>query len=260
MGRLNLKEILLVQYKNKSKQKYLEAQKLLNNYLQIDNNFGPNKTFSIPFSQLESRLDGEFYQPKYNKLFSLLGKIKTKSIKEISSYNFRGLQPEYMEHSNYKVLTSQYILDKDIDYECLPSITERIYNKQTDYHIKFGDIVTYTTGAYVGRTQTWIESEINAVASNHVNILRIKEYNPIYIGFVINSLVGKMQIERLVTGAAQAELYPSDIEKLIIPIVPTEIQEKIAKLYLEHHKLQKESKELLEEAKQKVEDLIDKGE
>lgn len=242
-----------------SEQKYAEAQKLINDYLQIDNNFNLKKTFTIPFSQLESRLDGEFYQPKYQELFALLDNIKTVSIKDIANYNFRGVQPEYLDKSDYKALTSQYILDKNVDYDNLPSITKKTYFKNSDYQLNYGDVVTYTTGAYVGRTQTWIDKNIKAIASNHVNVLRVTNFNPIYIGFVINSFVGQMQTQRLVTGAAQAELYPSDIEKLIIPIVSIEIQNKISNLYLEHHKLQNESKQLLERAKLEVEELIENG-
>lgn len=53
-------------------------------------------------------------------------------------------------------------------------------------------------------------------------------------------------------------MKPSDFEKFKILLIKPQIQKQIAKKIQESHKLRKESKELLEEAKKKVEEEIEK--
>ena len=49
---------------------------------------------------------------------------------------------------------------------------------------------------------------ISKLGIYHVNILRVENANPVYVAFVLNSLIGRMQTKQVVTGSAQAELYP----------------------------------------------------
>ncbi|NCF75476.1 MAG: hypothetical protein GWO87_03255 [Xanthomonadaceae bacterium] len=67
-----------------------------------------------------------------------------------------------------------------------------------------------------------------------------------------------MQVEKLSGGAIIAHLKPSDFEKFKIPLIKPKIQKQIAKKIQESHRLRKESKELLEEAKRRVEEEIEK--
>ena len=119
--------------------------------------------------------------------------------------------------------------------------------------------VAYTTGANVGRTNIYLKTN-KALASNHVNILRIKDEKPLYVAFVMNSLIGRVQTERLVTGSAQVELYTKDIEGFIIPFVNVSIQNKISAKIQTRFALKEESKRLLETAKHAVELAIEQGE
>jgi restriction endonuclease S subunit len=55
-----------------------------------------------------------------------------------------------------------------------------------------------------------------------------------------------------------AHLKPSDFENLKIPLLKTEIQKQISQKIEQSHRLRKESKELLEQAKKIVEEEIEK--
>lgn len=120
--------------------------------------------------------------------------------------------------------------------------------------------MTYTTGANIGRTQTYLIDK-PALGSNHVNIIRLKkEMNPIYVGFVMNSIIGRLQTDKYSAGSAQPELYPKDLDEFLIPILPELAQYAIANKIQESFKLQKETKLLLEAAKNAVEIAIEKNE
>ena len=243
-----------------SKSLYSQAEDLLLGELglkdwQPKNTLHTTKKFS-DFAQ-SGRLDAEYYQPKYDDLFERLQKVDCKTIKEIQIINYRGFQPEYVENGKIDVINSKHILEDGLDYENFEKTDEVSFNNAVRAQVKYGDILTYTTGANIGRTQVYL-SEKKAMASNHVNMLRVKDVNPIYLALVLNSKIGRMQTEKSCTGSAQVELYPDDLASFIIPILPEAIQTKIASLIQQSFECKAQSKQLLEDAKRMVESEIEK--
>lgn len=78
-----------------------------------------------------------------------------------------------------------------------------------------------------------------------------------YLALCINSIVGQMQIERDAGGSIIAHWKPEQIKRLQIPILPIPIQQKIAELVRQSHESRKKAKELLEQAKRRVDDMIE---
>ena len=205
------------------------------------------------------RLDAEYYQKKYDDLLEIITSQDHKKIKDIRTDNFRGLQPVYVEGGELDVINSKHILDRGLDYNNFEKTSAAYWGIQEKSKVFKGDILTYTTGANIGRTQVY-QIDKKALASNHVNIIRLKEENPFYVGFVLNSLVGRMQTEKFSAGSAQAELYPKDLDEFLIPIIDYKKQQQIAELVEESFRLKTESEKLLEVAKQAVEMAIEDGE
>lgn len=244
-----------------SKSLYSQAEDLLLGELGLKdwrpkNTLHTTKKFS-DFAQ-SGRLDAEYYQPKYDDLFERLQKVDCKTIKEIQIINYRGFQPEYVENGKIDVINSKHILEDGLDYENFEKTDEVSFNNAVRAQVKYGDILTYTTGANIGRTQVYL-SEKKAMASNHVNMLRVKDVNPIYLALVLNSKIGRMQTEKSSTGSAQVELYPDDLASFVIPILPEQIQKKIASLIQQSFEYKAQSKQLLEDAKRMVEEEIEKN-
>jgi hypothetical protein len=71
--------------------------------------------------------------------------------------------------------------------------------------------------------------------------------------------VGQSQIERDSGGSVINHWKPSQVQKTLIPILPDKIQEKIELLCLKSHSARRQAKEFLEQAKRKVEEMIEKG-
>jgi len=205
------------------------------------------------------RLDAEHYQMKYDELEEKIKTVPHKTIAEIQQFNARGVQPDYIGEGCVPVVNSKHILEDGLDYDNFERTTEVFLSSQKRAQIGYGDILIYTTGANIGRTQAYLKND-HALASNHVNILRVKGVDPIYLALVLNSLVGRMQTEKLCTGSAQAEIYPSDIEKFVVPILNETIQETIALKVLESFAMKAESKRLLNVAKEAVEIAISDSE
>lgn len=213
-------------------------------------------------SVVASRWDAEFYQPKYDDQEATVRANNTdvRLIAHMERYNARGLQPEYIPDGKIHVVNSRHILETGLDYSGFEKTTEDFWQRQEKGRIKRNDILIYTTGANIGRTQVYLQDE-KALASNHVNILRLAEgINPRYVAFVMNSRVGRLQTEQLSAGSAQQELYPKDVSQFYIPFVSPELQEALVQKITEAHELEKESEALLSRAKQAVEVAIEQGE
>lgn len=220
-------------------------------------------SFETTFSEVVSshRLDSNHFKPKFDQL---LHHIKTNfeyiHLGTSVVLNRRGVQPIYIPNGSKKVVTSQHITDTHLDYDNLERTSDLHYLASPEAHVKYGDILTYTTGAYVGQTNIYLDTE-PALASNHVNIIRMKgsDIDPTYIAFVMNSLVGQLQTEKHIRGSAQAELYPNDMAKFIIPILDRETMASISQNVKDSLEARRNSKELLEQAKQEVETLIEQA-
>ena len=246
---------------SKSKRLYSESIKFLFDILGLQNWHPIDNQSNVKFIKesflVSGRLDAEHYQMKYDELEDIIKSVPYKTIAELNSFNARGVQPNYIEGGDVSVVNSKHILEDGLDYDNFEHTTTDFLSLNKRAQIGYGDILIYTTGANIGRTQVYLRNDY-ALASNHVNILRVKGVNPLYLALVLNSKIGRLQTAKFSTGSAQAELYPYDIDRFIVPILPTSIQDHIASKIQESFTLRAESRRLLDEAKRMVEMEIEK--
>jgi restriction endonuclease S subunit len=76
------------------------------------------------------------------------------------------------------------------------------------------------------------------------------------MAMVFQSIVGQFQTQKHARGSGQAELYPADIDKFVVPLLPLDKQQKIGNLVRESLAKQHYSAQLLNQAKTRVEQLI----
>ena len=144
--------------------------------------------------------------------------------------------------------------DKDQKY-----LSEDLYQKlKTDYEPRVGEILL-TKDATPGIAYV-VKEPIEGVISGGIIRLKIKEnVDSEYLALCANSIVGRMQVERDAEGSVIAHWKPEQIRYILIPVLPKSTQQKIAELVRKSHEAREKSKELLEEAKRKVEEMIEKG-
>lgn len=247
-----------------SKELYQEANELLEQELELDKiNFERPRNFQTSFSAVASsiRLDSNHYQPKFDKLIQhLQSNFQCSKIGHIASYNTRGLQPVYVKNGDINVVNSKHITKTHLKYDNFEKTSIKEFEKCIPAQIQYGDVLIYTTGAYVGLTNVYLSNE-KAIASNHVNILRFKDstIDTAYIALLFNSIIGSFQTEKHIRGSAQAELYPNDIAKFIIPILSPETMSTIGNRLRKSLENETNSKILLEQAKTRVEELIEQS-
>jgi len=239
---------------------FRDAQSALEAELGLDKlTFQKPVGYIANFSELETshRSDAQHYQPRFKQLIDHLSGFPSARLREIRSLNRRGLQPIYMRNGQVDVVNSQHLGPKHIDYDGLEKTSTKEFSAAPEAHIQKDDLLIYTTGAYIGRTNVYL-SDAHAMASNHVNIIRLHPgIDPAYMALVFQSIVGQFQTQQHARGSAQAELYPSDIDRFVVPLLDGGKQKTIGGLLRESLVKQQESQTLLDQAKTRVEQLIE---
>jgi hypothetical protein len=241
---------------------YLKANLLIESELGLDKlSFQKPVGYTARFSELEQshRSDAHHYQPRFAQLLNHLAGFSPNRIHDIRTYNRRGLQPVYVGNGPIDVVNSQHLGLQHIDYDGLQKTSEAAFASAVEGHIQKNDLLIYTTGAYIGRTNVYLNNA-PALASNHVNILRLNSgIDAAYMALVFQSIVGQFQTQKHARGSAQAELYPADIDRFIVPLLNSLKQTAIGDLVRKSLEKQQESKRLLHQAKTRVEQLIEEA-
>lgn len=241
---------------------YAQAEQHLESELGLDKlNFQKAVGYIAQFSNLETshRSDAQHYQPRFNQLIAHIKGFPSTRVRNIRSVNRRGLQPIYLKNGDVDVVNSQHLGPKHIDYDGLEKTSAKSFASAPEAHIQPDDLLIYTTGAYIGRTNVYL-SDAPAMASNHVNILRLQPgIDAAYMTLVFQSIIGQFQTQQHARGSAQAELYPSDIDRFVVPLLDAGKQKAIGDLVRESLVKQQESRRLLEQAKARVEQLIEEA-
>ncbi len=242
---------------------YSQAEKLLLEELGLKNfekEVERNLYSVVNFSEIKkvNRIDAEYFQPKYEKLFSKLRKNNPRSLGELVTMK-KGIEPgseAYQEEGKLFIrvssLSKNGITDKDEKY-----LSNKLYeNLKENFQPKQGEILL-TKDATPGVAYV-LKEGIEGIVSGGILRLKLKEkIDPEYLALCINSVAGQFQVERDAGGSVIAHWKSDQVKQMLIPILPEKIQQEISNLVRQSHEARKKSKELLEEAKRKVEELIE---
>lgn len=244
-----------------SKSLYSQAEDLLLGELglkdwQPKNTLHTTKKFS-DFAQ-SGRLDAEYYQPKYDDLFEKLSCLNCKRLGKIVSIK-KSFDPG---SDAYQETGIPFIRVSDISKDGIEK-TE-LHLSPIDFDIPElkpkKDTILFSKDGSIGIAYK-VQSDLNVFTSGALLHLVTTDSSilPDYLTLVLNSVVVKLQAERDSNGAIIQHWKPSDIENVIIPILPDQIQTKIASLIQQSFECKAQSKQLLEDAKRMVESEIEKN-
>lgn len=138
-------------------------------------------------------------------------------------------------------------------------ISSGLYTKLKDYKPQIGELLLTKDGS--PGVALSVDQECEGITSGGVVRLKPKnDYIPNeYLALVINSRACRMQVERECSGAIILHWKPGSIRKLMIPILPKPVMEKIAALVKESKYAKRKAEELLDQAKTRVEQLIEEA-
>jgi len=207
------------------------------------------------------RIDAEYFQPAYHELMEYLSdNFELKSLGklllgfqkgvEVGSENYEEEGKPFIRVSNLSV---SGIMERDQKY-----LSEELYQQLRNVHEpKIGGFLL-TKDATPGIAYV-VKEPLEGIISSGILKLSINEseINKEYLAMCINSMFGKLQVEKDGGGSVITHWRPEQIKRLQIPILPPETQQKIASFVRQSHETRRKAKELLEEAKRKVEQEIE---
>lgn len=255
-------------YKKAEETLYLELGLDLKNPLQslLDSKTNnTTKSLNISIRTLKEsflktgRLDSEYYQKKYeinekiimNKKYTVLDNLVsiTKSIEPGSNlYKNKGIP--FIRVAN---LTQYGLSEADVfldEKDFFPQYLQILYPKK--------DTILFSKDGSVGVAYCVKEDKevITSGAILHLNIKDKENILPEYLTLFLNSIFVKLQAQRDCGGSIISHWRIEDIKKVLVAILDIKTQEKIAKYIQESFNLRKKSKQLLDNAKIKVEEQI----
>ena len=251
-----------------SRSLYSQAENLLLEGLGLKD-FKPKyeKTYTANLSDTLSahRIDAEYFQPAYEEIIKRLKEknIELKPLRKFILSIQKGIEPgseNYQDKGKPFIRVSNLSINGFVDRD-QKYLSEELYQQLREtYEPKQGDFLL-TKDATPGIAYV-VKEQIEGIISSGILRLQINE-NEIdkeYLALCINSIIGKMHIEKDCGGSVILHWKPDQVKRLKIPTLPSEIQQEISLLVQHSHEAKRKAEELLEVAKKAIEIAIEKNE
>jgi len=239
---------------------YAQAENLLLEELGLKDFKADEDLYSVVnFSEVKkaNRVDAEYFQPKYEKLESKIQKYEHKLLGKVLENVPAKFDPmkqpdksfKYVELSNINATIG--IIDgfSEALGKETPSRAKRI--------LKEKDVIVSSVEDSLGKVALVHKDQKDFLASTGFFQFRSKEVLPEVLLVLAKSVVFQWQLEKRCAGTILTAVPKESINDILIPVLPKPTQQKIAELVQKSHESRKKAKELLEEAKHKVEELIE---
>lgn len=181
-------------------------------------------------------------------------------LSEVSSLITNGFvgtaTPYYTDETGVPYLYGTNVRANKLDSKGIRFVTEEFHEKQSKTQLEAGDLLTVQSG-HIGETA--VVTEEFAGANCHALIVTRpkKEYvfSP-YLGFYINSEIGKARLKGLEVGSTILHINTKDLKKFRILLPPLTEQRKIAKVLSTWDKAISTTEKLIETSKQQKKALM----
>lgn len=244
-----------------SKSLYSQAEDLLLGELglkdwQPKNTLHTTKKFS-DFAQ-SGRLDAEYYQPKYDEIEKAIKSYKGgyDIVSNLFNQNldvcdYKKTEYNYIEIGDVNVGDGSVSFNK-VETSELPDNAKRVLNKN--------DILISKVRPYRGAVAIIDFEQEDLIGSGAFTVLQEKSsYKKETLQILFRTAVYKDWLLKWNVGSSYPVIKDEDILNLPIPILPEQIQTKIASLIQQSFECKAQSKQLLEDAKRMVETEIEKN-
>lgn len=180
---------------------------------------------------ISGRLDSEYYQEKYDRLFEKLSDNNCDRLSNIATIK-KSIEPG---SESYQTKGTPFIRVQDLTKFGLTDTSICLSeNEFKDCIRPKKDTILLSKDGTVGIAYKMNKDE-GIITSSAILYLNVKQKRvlPDYLTLVLNSVAVKMQAEKDAGGSIINHWKKSEIENVIIPIIEKEKQEQISKLLIE---------------------------
>ena len=209
---------------------------------------------SVKDAFIAERIDAEHFQPKYQALHERLA--NSFELITLKGTVTKGVTAPYADDGTVPIIRSGDLTSLDNEDKFLLAEPGAEI-----FQLERGDVLISSIGfGSIGKVQVFDKPGVYGTVSE-VTVIRQKRLNPYYLSFYLRSIAGQLQIERYITGATgQLHLYPRDVSKFFVPIIPETEQIKFEEIAKKAETARLEARTLLERSKRAVEIAIEESE
>lgn len=203
------------------------------------------------------RIDAEYFQPKY--------RIIEDRVKEYK--NGWDYLPKLIEVSKEKIKIEpeneyQYVELADINASIgIVDSTSKIFGadlpSRAQMKLQKDDVVVSSVEGSIDKVGLILSEDKNLVGSTGFHIFRSKAFTPEVNLILCKSPVLQYLFIREASGTILTAISSNSLKNIVVPKLNKAVQEKITKFVQESHKCVLESRQLLEQAKREVEEMIE---
>lgn len=208
------------------------------------------------------RLDSEYYQSKYDLMETKIkdykgGYCKLQNLVLNYSGGFAFSSDDYLENGDLALIRINNIKNANLDMSNAVYLKKQCEKLSPKDKVKQGDILISMSGS-IGLS-CLIKENIEAMTNQRILKISIKDFSGDVLVLLLNSIFCKLQFERIGTGGVQTNISSNDILNILIPKINPATQEQIALKIQKSFTLRAKSKDLLQNAKIKLENAIENG-
>lgn len=208
------------------------------------------------------RLDSEHYQSKYDLMETKIkdykgGYCKLQNLVLNYSGGFAFSSDDYLENGDLALIRINNIKNADLDMSNAVYLKKQCEKLSSKDKVKQGDILISMSGS-IGLS-CLIKENIEAMTNQRILKISIKDFSGDVLVLLLNSIFCRLQFERIGTGGVQTNISSNDILNILIPKINPATQEQIALKIQKSFTLRAKSKDLLQNAKMRLENAIENG-
>lgn len=248
----------------KSERLYAEAQHLLESELGLD-----KLSFQKPVGYMarlsdtvtSGRFDADYYQPQFTVIrqivknypngYEPLIHVATPLKPNIDPSRTPNQIYSYIELSNINASLGTVDGFESKFGKDLPSRARR--------QVQYGDVIASAVVGSIDKVSVIDYAQDGYVASTGFFHLRPLKVSPEYLLMLVRSKCVCMQFQQQSTGGILSAVPDSRLKNVIVPKLPERLQQEITTLVIQSHEAKKKSQELLDQAKARVEQLIEEA-
>ncbi len=240
----------------KSQTLYQQATDLLEQELGISDFKKDNRKSRITsLSELSeaNRIDAQCFKPEYLQYESFIRENNTYNrLSSLLNRISKGNQQNVSVNGKYPYVSIKDISGIDINSQGNVSTPQSIAQRE--------DLLLAVTGATIGKIGIIHRYDSLSFSGDILGLSVDKnQISPWYLLAILSSPIGQTQFNRWITGSTNGHLSPSDVRKVIVPRMKIEHENTIEELLKKSIDFSIESELLLEQAKNRVEQLIEQA-
>ena len=243
---------------------YSQAENLLLKELGLKD-FHPKYELSYSASLSQAfgvhRVDAEYFQPAFDRVTEKVVNYKNGYGSLLTCAE--SVRPDF-DPGRYPDTSFKYVELADID-TCIGIIRNAsgIRSEEAPSRarrtLRKGDVIVSSVEGSLEKVALVDEEHAGSLASTGFFQFRARGLQPEVLLVLARSIVLQAQLKRECAGTILTAVPNESLKRIIIPMLPHGVQRDVAKLVRQSHKARRKARDLLEEAKRKVEHAVEAG-